>query len=77
MQLISKFNKGFRLLLCVICIYIKPPWVVPLKDKKGTAITNTFEQILDESNLKPNKIWVDKGSKFYNRLMKSGHQIMV
>ena len=34
MQLISKFNKGFKFLLCVIDIYSKYAWVVPLKDKK-------------------------------------------
>ena len=71
MQLMSKFNKGFRLLLCVIGIYSKYAWVIPLKDKKGITITNPFQKILDESNRKPNKIWVDKGSKFYNRSMKS------
>ena len=41
------------------------------KDKKEITITNAFQKILDESNQKPNKIWVDKGSKFYNRSMKS------
>ena len=34
MQLISKFNKGFRFLLYVINIFSKYAWVVPLKDKK-------------------------------------------
>ena len=71
MQLISKFNKGFRFLLCVIDIYSKYAWVITLKDKKGITITNAFQKILDESNRKPNKIWVDKGSEFYNRSMKS------
>ena len=33
-QLISKFNKGFRFLLCVIDIFSKYAWVVPLKEKK-------------------------------------------
>ena len=42
MQLISKFNKGFRLLFCVIDIYSKNAWVISLKDKKGITITNTF-----------------------------------
>ena len=70
-QLISKFNKGFRFLLRVIDIYDKYAWVIPLKDKKGITITNTFQKILDESNRKPNKIWVDKGSEFYNKSMKS------
>ena len=71
MQLISKFNKGFRFLLCVIETYSKYAWVIPLKDKKGITITNAFQKILDESNHKPKKIWVDKGSEFYNRPMKS------
>ena len=34
MQLISKFNKGFRCLLCVNDIFSKYAWVSPLKDKK-------------------------------------------
>ena len=46
-------------------------WVIPLKDKKGVTITNSFQKILKEFNRKPKKIWVDKGSKFYNRSMKS------
>ena len=71
MQLISKFNKGFKFLSCVIDIYSKYAWVVPLKDKKGVSIVNAFQSILKKSNKKPNKIWVDKGGKFYNRSMKS------
>ena len=70
-QLISKFNKGFRFLLCVIDIYSKYAWVIPLKDKKGITLTNAFQKILDKSNCKPNKIWVDQSSEFYNRSMKS------
>ena len=71
MQFITKFNKGFRFLLCVIDIYSKYAWFIPLKDKKGNTITNAFQQILDESNCIRNKIWVDKGTKFYIRSMKS------
>ena len=71
MQLISKFNKGFRFLLCVIDIFSKYAWVVTLKDKKGVSIVNAFQSILDDSKRKPNKIWVDKESEFYNRSMKS------
>ena len=71
MQLLSKFNNGFRFLLCVIDIYSKYAWVITLKDKKDTTITNAFQNILKESNPKPNKIWVNKGSDFYNKSMKS------
>ena len=42
-----------------------------MKEKKGAAITNAFLKTLDESNHKPNKIWVDYGCKVYNRSMKS------
>ena len=67
----SKFNKGFRFLLCVIDIYSKYAWVLPKKDKEGVSIVNAFQSILNKSNRKPNKIWVDKGCEFYNRPMKS------
>ena len=71
MKLISKFNKRFRFLLCVIDIFSKYVWVVPLKDKEDVSVVNAFPKILDNSKRKPNKIWVDKGSEFYNRSMKS------
>ena len=70
MQLITKFNKGFRFSLCVIDIFSKCSWVIPLKDKKGITITDAFQKILDESNRKPTKILADKGSKLYNRSLK-------
>ena len=70
MHLISMFNKGFRFLLCVIDIFSKYAWVVPLKDEKGVSIVDAFQKILDDSNRKPNKIWVDKGSEFYNNSFK-------
>ena len=59
MQLLSKFNKGIRFLLCVIDIFSKYAFVVPLKDKKGASIVNAFQSILDKSERKPNKIWID------------------
>ena len=70
MQLLSKYNKGIRFLLCVIDIFSKYAWVVPLKDKKGVSIAAAFQSILKQSNRKPNKIWVDKGSEFYNASFK-------
>ena len=66
MQLLSKYKKGIRFLLCVIDIFSEYVWVVPLKDKKGISIVKVFQIILKQLNRKPNKIWVDKGSEFYN-----------
>ena len=50
MQMISKFNKGFRFLLCVFDIYTKYGRVIPLKDKKEITITNAFQKIKMNQN---------------------------
>ena len=70
MQLLNKYNKGIRFLLCAIDIFNKYVWVVPLKDKKGISIVKALKIILKQPNRKPNKIWVDKGSEFYNAYFK-------
>ena len=67
MQLISRHNKGMRYLLCVTDLFTKYAWVVPLKDKKGVTIVKAFQSILNSSKRKPNRIWVDQGSEFYNK----------
>ena len=65
MQLLSRYNKGIRFLLCVVDTFSKYAWIDPLKDKKGIIIVVALQSILKQSNKKPNKIWVDKGSEFY------------
>ena len=65
MQLLSRYNKGIRFLLSIIHILSKYAWVVPIKDKKCISIVAAFQSILKQSNRKPNKIRVDKGSEFY------------
>ena len=62
MQLISKYNKRNRYLLCASNLFSKYTFVVPLNDKKGVTIANAFQSILDKSKRKPNKIWVGQGS---------------
>ena len=70
MQLISKYNKGIRYLLCAIDLFSTYAWVIPLKNRKGESIVEEFKKILDDSNRKPNKIWVDHGTEFYNNKFK-------
>ena len=69
-QLISKFNKGFRFLLCVIDIFSKYAWVVPLKDKKGVYIVNAFQKILKQSPRKSKKVWTTRAANFITILSK-------
>ena len=68
MQSLSKYNKGIKYVFCAIDFFSKYAWVVPLKDKRGISIANAFQKILDSSNRKPNKIWVDQGGEFYNKI---------
>ena len=70
MQSLSKKNKSIKYLLCGIDLFSKYAFVIPLKDKKGISIVNAFNKIVKQSNRKPNKIWVDQGSEFYNRVFK-------
>ena len=70
MQSLSKKNKGIKYLLCAIDLYSKYAFVGPLKDKKGISVTNGFNKVIKQSGRKPNKIWVDQGSEFYNHVFK-------
>ena len=66
MQLLSRYKKGTKYLLCAIDFFSKYAWVIPIKDKKGASVVNGFKKIISEGR-KPNKIWVDQGSEFYNK----------
>ena len=66
----SKFNKGISFLLCVIDVFSNTLELFIWKIKNIT-ITNAFQKKLDESNSKPSQIWVDTGSEFYERTVKS------
>ena len=70
MQLLSKINKGTRFIIRVIDTFSKYSWVATLKDKKCITIVKTFQKILDNSMRKPNTVWVDQGSEFYNSSFK-------
>ena len=70
MKLLNKYNKGYKFLLCVVDMYSKYAWVIPLKDKNDISIVNGFQKIINDSKRRPNKIWVDRGSEFYNNSFK-------
>ena len=74
---LSKYNNNYKFILTVIDIFTKYAWAIPLKNKSGLSITNVFKIVLDESpqggseSRKPEKLWVDRGSEFYNKTLKS------
>ena len=69
MESFSSENKNVKHLLCVIDVFTKYAWVKPLKNKKGKTVLNAFIEIASEPNFKPNKLWIDRGREFYNKLM--------
>ena len=70
MQSLSKKTKGIKYLLCAMDLFSKYAFIVPLNYKKWISIVNAFNKIIKQSNRKPNKIWVDQGSEFYNNVFK-------
>ena len=66
---LSSKHRNIKDLLCAIDILTKYSWVKSLKGKKGKTVLNAFIEIVNESNCKLNKLWVDQGREFYNKLM--------
>ena len=71
MKLLSRQNKSIKYLFCAIDLFSKYAFVVPLKNKRGASIVEGLEKIVNESGRQPNKIWVDQGSEFYNKVFKN------
>ena len=74
---LSKYNNNYKFILTVIDIFTKYAWAIPLKNKSGLSITNGFKLVLGENPQgssqprQPEKLWVDRGSEFYNKTFKS------
>jgi len=67
MQAFSKYNKKVKYPLTAIDIFFKYSWVIPLKNKTGTEVASALQKVFKER--KPEKLWVDKGKEFYNKLV--------
>ena len=65
----SKWNKGIKYLLMVIDVFSKFGWIRPLKDKRGQTVADAFKDIF-KTKRKPKMLWTDKGSEFFNGIMK-------
>ena len=72
MQSLSKYNKGIKYLLCSIDLFSKYAWIIPIKDKKGTSIVNTFKKIIStELHTKQIKYGLIKVVNFIINLLKN------
>ena len=67
MKALSKENEGVNFLLLVIDTFSKYGWIVPLKNKKAQTIVKALKEIFKESGRRPDKLWTDKGTEFFNK----------
>ena len=70
LQQLKSYNHISRCILNVIDVFSKFVCSIPIKDRTSKTITNTFQSIVKTSKRKPNKLWVDNGSEFYNNVFK-------
>ena len=68
MKAFKDYNDGYTFLLLVIYIFSKYGWVIPLKNKKGETVAEALKNIFEKR--KPEKLWTDKGTEFYNKDVK-------
>ena len=68
MKAFKDYNDGYTFLLLVIDIFSKYGWIVPLKNKKGETVAEALKNIFEKR--KPEKLWTDKGTEFYNKDVK-------
>lgn len=66
LQKLSKYNKGYRYLLCIIDTFSRFAFVEPIKTKTGKEITAVFEKLIERTKRKPKLIHVDRGTEFFN-----------
>src|SRR5690606_13835704 len=67
MESYVEYNDGFKFILCIIDVFSKYAWCVPLKNKTGAMILKAVKDVITESKRSPEFIWCDKGSEFYNK----------
>ena len=61
MESLCSDNKNAKYLLCVMDVSTKYTWVEILKDEKGKTFLNACIELVNKSNRKPYRLWVDQG----------------
>ena len=67
MNSLMKYNDQYRYILCVIDVFSKFAWSIPLKNKTAAYVLDAVKSIVKSSGRAPERIWVDQGSEFYNK----------
>ena len=70
MQSFAKSNQGYRFILMIVDVFSKYGWAIPLKTKTAGEVSKAFERLWT-TTAPPKKLWVDKGTEFFNKSMKT------
>lgn len=63
---LAKYNDKYRYLFCLIDVFSKFAWVVPIKDKSGKTLVEAFKSVLKRGRT-PKSLQTDKGTEFKNK----------
>ncbi len=69
LQDVARENNGYKYTLNIVDVFSKFAWCIPLKSKSANDVLEAFKSVFEDSQRKPNLIWVDKGSEFYNKYL--------
>ena len=67
MKSLMKYNDNYRYILCIIDVFSKYAWCIPLKNKNATSVLHAVQNTIESSHRTPERIWVDRRSEFYNK----------
>jgi len=70
MNAYEEFNDGYKYILCIVDVFSKYAFCVPLKNKNSETVLSAVKKVISDSGREPEKFWVDKGSEFYNSKFK-------
>lgn len=67
MRTYSKYNDGYKYILCVIDVFSKYAFARAMKNKKPDTIKTCFDSIFAEAKATPRHIQSDKGTEFVSK----------
>ena len=68
MENLADDNEGYKFILCVIDVFSKYAWCIPLKNKSSSTVLEAVKKIISESGRTPKRFWTDRGTEFYNKV---------
>lgn len=66
---LAQYNDGYNYLFCVIDVFSKKAWVIPITSKTAPSLLIAWKQLFSVTERRPESVRSDKGGEFNNRLL--------